>query len=81
MILYGAVGTDKTNLATAIGVEAYNQSQKVKFYRTAALLKGYPFEVSLLFIFDFEDLLSSSSNRNTYTLPLLEANIQISTGN
>ena len=38
LILYGAVGTGKTHLATAIGVEACNQSQKVKFYRTAALV-------------------------------------------
>ena len=38
LILYGAVGTGKTHLATAIGVEACNRSKRVKFYRTAALV-------------------------------------------
>jgi DNA replication protein DnaC len=38
LILYGAVGTGKTHLATAIGVEACNQGKIVKFYRTAALV-------------------------------------------
>lgn len=38
LILYGAVGTGKTHLATAIGVEACNQGKNVKFFRTAALV-------------------------------------------
>lgn len=38
LILYGAVGTGKTHLATAIGVEACNQGKAVKFYRAAALV-------------------------------------------
>lgn len=38
LILYGPVGTGKTHLATAIGVQACNNSQKVKFFRTAALV-------------------------------------------
>jgi len=38
LILYGAVGTGKTHMATAIGVAACNQGKKVKFYRTAALV-------------------------------------------
>jgi len=38
LILYGPVGTGKTHLATAIGVEACNRAKKVKFYRTAALV-------------------------------------------
>jgi DNA replication protein DnaC len=38
LILYGPVGTGKTHMATAIGVEACNQGKKVKFYRTAALV-------------------------------------------
>jgi len=38
LICYGAVGTGKTHLATAIGIEACNRSLKVKFYRTAALV-------------------------------------------
>jgi DNA replication protein DnaC len=38
LILYGPVGTGKTHLATAIGVEACNQGKNVKFYRTAALV-------------------------------------------
>jgi len=38
LILYGPVGTGKTHLATAIGVEACNKTKKVKFYRTAALV-------------------------------------------
>jgi DNA replication protein DnaC len=38
LILYGPVGTGKTHLATAIGVAACNQSKRVKFYRTAALV-------------------------------------------
>jgi len=38
LILYGPVGTGKTHLAIAMGVEAINQGKKVKFYRTAALV-------------------------------------------
>ena len=38
LILYGPVGTGKTHLATAIGVEACMNGRKVKFYRTAALV-------------------------------------------
>ncbi|WP_413790674.1 IS21-like element helper ATPase IstB [Bacillus thuringiensis] len=38
LVLYGGVGTGKTHLATAIGVEACNQGKSVKFYRTAALV-------------------------------------------
>ncbi|ALF09309.1 IS21-like element helper ATPase IstB [Parageobacillus thermoglucosidasius] len=38
LVLYGGVGTGKTHLATAIGVEACNQGKSVKFYRIAALV-------------------------------------------
>lgn len=38
LVLYGGVGTGKTHLATAIGVEACNQGKSVRFYRTAALV-------------------------------------------
>lgn len=38
LILYGPVGTGKTHLAVAIGVEACNQDRRVKFFRTAALV-------------------------------------------
>ena len=38
LILYGNVGTGKTHLATAIGVEACNMGMNVKFFRTAALV-------------------------------------------
>lgn len=38
LILYGSVGTGKSHLATAVGVEACNQGKKVKFFRTAALV-------------------------------------------
>jgi len=38
LILYGAVGTGKTHMATAVGVAACNRGKKVKFYRTAALV-------------------------------------------
>lgn len=38
LILYGPVGTGKSHLATAIGVEACNQGKKVKFFRTASLV-------------------------------------------
>ena len=38
LILYGPVGTGKTHLAIASGVEACNRGKKVKFYRTAALV-------------------------------------------
>lgn len=38
LILYGPVGTGKTHLATAIGVEACNHGKKVRFYRTAQLV-------------------------------------------
>ena len=38
LILYGPVGTGKSHLATAIGVEACNQGKKVRFFRTSALV-------------------------------------------
>jgi len=38
LILYGPVGTGKSHLATAIGVETCNQGKKVRFFRTAALV-------------------------------------------
>lgn len=38
LILYGPVGTGKTHLATAIGVEACKRDKKVRFFRTAALV-------------------------------------------
>jgi DNA replication protein DnaC len=38
LILYGAVGTGKSHMATAIGVEACNRYKKVQFFRTAALV-------------------------------------------
>lgn len=38
LILYGPVGTGKSHMATAIGVEACNQNKKVRFFRTAALV-------------------------------------------
>ena len=38
LIFYGNVGTGKTHLATAIGVEACRKGYNVKFFRTAALV-------------------------------------------
>jgi len=38
LILYGNVGTGKTHLATAIGVEACKNGKEVRFFRTAALV-------------------------------------------
>jgi len=38
LILYGNVGTGKSHLATAIGVEACKQGLDVRFFRTAALV-------------------------------------------
>ena len=38
LILYGPVGTGKTHMAIATGLCACNQSMKVKFFRTAALV-------------------------------------------
>ncbi len=38
LIFYGGVGTGKTHLATAIGVEACKKDKRVQFYRTAALV-------------------------------------------
>lgn len=38
LILYGPVGTGKSHMATAIGVEACNQGKNVKFIRTASLV-------------------------------------------
>jgi len=38
LILYGNVGTGKTHLATAVGVEACKQGKLVKFFRTASLI-------------------------------------------
>jgi len=38
LILYGPVGTGKTHLATAIGVQACSQEKKVRFFRTVTLV-------------------------------------------
>ncbi len=38
LVLYGNVGTGKTHMATAIGVNACNAGKEVKFFRTAALV-------------------------------------------
>lgn len=38
LILYGNVGTGKTHLAAALGLEACRKGRKVGFYRTAALV-------------------------------------------
>lgn len=38
LILYGNVGTGKTHLSIAIGIEACNKGQNVKFFRTSALV-------------------------------------------
>jgi len=38
LILYGNVGTGKTHLAQAIGLEACKQDKVVRFFRTAALV-------------------------------------------
>lgn len=38
LIMYGNVGTGKTHMATAIGVEACKQGLNVGFYRTATLV-------------------------------------------
>ena len=38
LILYGPVGTGKTHMATAAGIEACNHGKKVLFYTTAALV-------------------------------------------
>ena len=40
LILYGPVGTGKTHLATAIGIEACSKGKTVKFFRTAALVNS-----------------------------------------
>ncbi|MBS3872937.1 MAG: IS21-like element helper ATPase IstB [Firmicutes bacterium] len=38
LILYGNVGTGKSHLATALGVEACNRGLEARFFRTAALV-------------------------------------------
>ena len=38
LILYGPVGTGKTHLATAIGVNACSNGKRVKYFRTATLV-------------------------------------------
>jgi len=38
LILYGGVGTGKTHMATAVGVNLIQKGKKVKFFRTAALV-------------------------------------------
>lgn len=38
LIFYGNVGTGKTHLASAIGIEACNRGMEVRFFRTAALV-------------------------------------------
>ncbi|MEN2773558.1 ATP-binding protein, partial [Acetivibrio clariflavus] len=38
LVFYGNVGTGKTHLATAIGIEACKLGKSVKFFRTAALV-------------------------------------------
>ncbi|MFW6295443.1 MAG: IS21-like element helper ATPase IstB [Halanaerobium sp.] len=38
LVLYGNVGTGKSHMATAIGIEACKRSKKVLFFRTASLV-------------------------------------------
>lgn len=38
LVLYGPVGTGKSHMATAIGVNACSNGKKVKFFRTASLV-------------------------------------------
>lgn len=38
LILYGPVGTGKTHLAVAAGIDACNKGKKVKYFRTASLV-------------------------------------------
>jgi DNA replication protein DnaC len=38
LILFGNVGTGKTHMATALGVDACRHGKKVRFFRTAALV-------------------------------------------
>jgi len=38
LIFYGNVGTGKTHLATALGIQACRQGKQVRFYRTASLV-------------------------------------------
>ncbi|WP_333641719.1 IS21-like element helper ATPase IstB [Mesotoga prima] len=38
LILYGPVGTGKTHLATAVGVQACSKEKKVRFFRTVTLV-------------------------------------------
>lgn len=40
LILYGSVGTGKTHMSIAVGIEACNQGKRVKFFRTAALVNA-----------------------------------------
>jgi len=40
LILYGNVGTGKTHLAIAVGMEACNQGYKVRFWRTPMLVNA-----------------------------------------
>ena len=40
LILYGSVGTGKSHMAAAVGIEACNKGKKVRFYRTAALVNA-----------------------------------------
>ncbi|MCQ9628104.1 ATP-binding protein [Cetobacterium somerae] len=38
LILYGGVGTGKTHMACALGLNACNEGKNVKFYRTSTLV-------------------------------------------
>lgn len=38
LIFYGSVGTGKTHLATALGIEACNRGKKVKFFKVCTLV-------------------------------------------
>lgn len=62
LIFYGPVGTGKTHLATAIGMQACNRGKKVRFFKVATLVN------ELIEAYEKSELRRYTTNLNKYDL-------------
>lgn len=62
LIFYGPVGTGKTHLATALGIEACNRGKKVRFFKVSTLVN------ELIEASDKGELRRFTNNLNKYDL-------------
>ena len=66
LIFYGPVGTGKTHLSTAIGIELCNKGKKVKFFKVATLVN------ELIEAYDKSDLRRYMAYLNKFDLLILD---------